>query len=465
MSLNHSPRIYELGPEFYDHVTAADFQNSTLRFRNNDAASLVNLEKLSAAEWTQRFADFKSWSENIKDPLALRYHGHQFQVYNPDIGDGRGFLFAQFYNSQNQKLYDLGTKGSGTTPYSRRGDGRLTLKGAFREALATEMLETLGVNTSKTLSIFETDERLSRNDEPSPTRAAVLVRLSEGHIRIGTFQRYFYFQEKENLEKLLRYSVKQYYPGLEAPDLLQQIELFFNEVLKRNAKLVAQVMMAGFVHGVLNTDNINVAGELFDFGPYRFLPNYNPEFTAAYFDQQGLYAYGRQPHNFLWNLNELAKTLKFLEPKFNPEPFLESFSDFFNEAASEAFLKRLNLKSKNEIRESQLLTATFDFLDKSKIPFEQAFFDLYGGLDRMKWQSSPDENLYLISEFKVVEKLLNHFEIANPELLKHPYLQNDRPESLIIDEIESLWSSIDKNDDWSPFNKKIAAIKSYRGLY
>ena len=124
----------------------------------------------------------------MPEPLALRYHGHQFRVYNPEIGDGRGFLYAQLRDGLD-RLLDLATKGSGTTPYSRRGDGRLTLKGGVREILATEMLEALGVNTSKSFSLIETGEELMRGDEPSPTRSAVLVRLSHSHIRIGTFQR------------------------------------------------------------------------------------------------------------------------------------------------------------------------------------------------------------------------------------------------------------------------------------
>ena len=136
------------------------------------------------------FWSVRTLSEEAQpSPLALRYHGHQFQHYNPDLGDGRGFLFAQLYDLSDGRLLDLGTKGSGTTPYSRSGDGRLTLKGAVREALATAFLRALGVNTSKTLSIVETGEQLFRGDEPSPTRSAVLVRLSHFHVRFGTFQR------------------------------------------------------------------------------------------------------------------------------------------------------------------------------------------------------------------------------------------------------------------------------------
>ncbi|MEO5866804.1 MAG: protein adenylyltransferase SelO family protein, partial [Sphingomonas sp.] len=180
--------ILELGDVFYDRVAAADFPQTRLRFRNDRAAAQVGLEMLSDEEWIHHFGRFAPLPGNLTDPLALRYHGHQFRVYNPEIGDGRGFLFAQLRDTSG-RLMDLGTKGSGQTPWSRFGDGRLTLKGGIREILATEMLETLGVETSRSLSLIETGERLERGDEPSPTRSAVLVRLSHGHIRIGTFQR------------------------------------------------------------------------------------------------------------------------------------------------------------------------------------------------------------------------------------------------------------------------------------
>ena len=180
--------IASLGDAFYDPVEAADFPQAILRFRNDRWAPAVGLVGLSDAEWIAHFGRFAPLPDNLAQPLALRYHGHQFRVYNPDIGDGRGFLFAQLRDGQG-RLLDLGTKGSGQTPYSRFGDGRLTLKGAVREVLATEMLEALGVETSKTFSLIETGEALERNDEPSPTRSAVLTRLSWSNVRFGTFQR------------------------------------------------------------------------------------------------------------------------------------------------------------------------------------------------------------------------------------------------------------------------------------
>ena len=202
--------ILELGEAFYDPVEAADFPQTILRFRNQRWAEAVGLGSLSDEEWLRHFGRFEPLPDNLPQPLALRYHGHQFRVYNPDIGDGRGFLFAQLRDSSD-RLLDLGTKGSGQTPYSRFGDGRLTLKGGVREVLATEMLEALGVRTSKTFSLIETGEALERNDEPSPTRSSVLVRLQHSHIRIGTFQRLAFFEETENLRTLTDYCLRHYY--------------------------------------------------------------------------------------------------------------------------------------------------------------------------------------------------------------------------------------------------------------
>ncbi|HVJ01306.1 MAG TPA: protein adenylyltransferase SelO family protein, partial [Sphingomonas sp.] len=147
MAFTPQQAILELGSAFYDPVAPARFPQTVLRFRNDRAAKSVGLDGLSDAEWIAHFGRFEPLPGSLAQPLALRYHGHQFRVYNPEIGDGRGFLFAQMTDDKG-RLLDLGTKGSGQTPYSRFGDGRLTLKGGVREILATEMLEALGVETS-----------------------------------------------------------------------------------------------------------------------------------------------------------------------------------------------------------------------------------------------------------------------------------------------------------------------------
>ena len=205
-----------LGPDFYDPVPPAAFPETRLRFRNDRWAARIGLDALADAEWIRHFGRFEPLPGNLPEPLALRYHGHQFRTYNPDLGDGRGFLFAQVRDLVDGRLLDLGTKGSGQTPWSRGGDGRLTLKGGVREVLATEMLEALGVYTSKTFSLIETGEALVRGDEPSPTRSSVLVRLSHSHIRIGSFQRLAALGETAALRRLVDHAIAHYWPDAAA---------------------------------------------------------------------------------------------------------------------------------------------------------------------------------------------------------------------------------------------------------
>ena len=193
------PKILTLGPDFYDAVEPAKFPNAPRASSTRAGRSASGWSSMKRAGKRISAASSRCPTTSPQ-PLALRYHGHQFRVYNPEIGDGRGFPFAQLRDERG-RLLDLGTKGSGQTPYSRHADGRLTLKGGVREVLATEMLEALGVNTSKSFALFETGEELERGDEPSPTRSAVLTRLSHGHIRIGTFQRLAFFGEVDNLDE------------------------------------------------------------------------------------------------------------------------------------------------------------------------------------------------------------------------------------------------------------------------
>jgi uncharacterized protein YdiU (UPF0061 family) len=459
----HSPAILELGPDFYDPVTAADFPELKLRYRNLAAAQTLGLGGLSDAEWLKHFGRFAAFPGNLPEPLALRYHGHQFTHYNPDLGDGRGFLFAQFL--AGGKLWDLGTKGSGLTPYSRNGDGRLTLKGAFREILATELLESLGVTTSKTLSVAETGEELVRNDEPSPTRAAVLVRLSHGHIRIGTFQRLATLQESANLKLLTAYCLRHYYPEIEVTDPLQGATEFLRAVTKASAKLAVEWMFAGFVHGVLNSDNINITGESFDYGPYRFLPTYDVKFTAAYFDHQGLYAFGRQPIAMLWNLEQLALSLAFAFPELPAEEVLQGFGEEFNIQVRKLMLHRLGLHSVDFATDTELLVSYFKFLEKSGVLYEQSFFDFYGGAKAGRWQKSPQAEKYAGEEFETFLAALRKFAVADETKLAHPYFARSRPCGLLIDELEELWKPIAEKDDWTAFERKLAEIRSFRGIY
>lgn len=455
-----------LGDPFFDRVAPAPFPQAILRFRNQRWAARVGLDGLTEAEWIAHFGRFEPLPGGLKEPLALRYHGHQFRVYNADLGDGRGFLFAQLRDAQDGRLLDLGTKGSGQTPWSRRGDGRLTLKGGVREILATEMLEALGVDTSKTFSLVETGEALIRGDEPSPTRASVLTRLSHSHIRIGTFQRLAFHDDRPAIDRLLDHVCAHYFPDLADLAAGDKARAFLAAVVARVARLGAGYMCAGFVHGVLNSDNINVTGESFDYGPWRFAPVYDPEFTAAYFDEGGLYAFGRQPAALAWNLARLAECLMHLTGLEAAQTTLDGFALALREAFRAALLRRLALVPAGEEADARLAKAFVDFLLTTRAPFEQTFFDWRGGLaSRERADASPAAPHYRTEAFDALRAALAEHETAADARLDHPYFRRAVPCGMLIEEVEAIWAPIAEADDWSALAAKIEAIREMREAY
>jgi uncharacterized protein YdiU (UPF0061 family) len=461
-----SKRHEELGPDFYDIVQPASFPQHILRYRNQRWAERVGLGALTDQEWIEHFGHFKPLPGSFEQPLALRYHGHQFRTYNPHLGDGRGFLFAQLKDAEDERLLDLGTKGSGQTPWSRHADGRLTLKGGVREVLATEMLEALGVETSKSFSLIETGEELERGDEPSPTRSSVLVRLSHSHIRIGTFQRLLYHDEPDNLRKLLDHTIRSYLPEAWRENEAARAAAFLEHVCQNVARMGAQWMAAGFVHGVLNTDNINVTGESFDYGPWRFLPHYDPAFTAAYFDETGLYAFGRQPDALLWNLYRLAECLLPLAPQNTLEQALAAFEPALHREFAHSILRRLGLESRGYEHDGALSKALWTFLHETRAPFEQTFFDWYGGiLSARRAAASPSAALYAHESFRAVSSAFAGYEPRTGINLDHPYFARTAPCTMLIDEVEAIWAPIAAEDDWSAFSAKLGSILEMAEAY
>jgi serine/tyrosine/threonine adenylyltransferase len=437
------PAILALAPWLASPVEGAPFPETRIRFRNDRAAASLGLAGLDDAAWAAHFGRFAPLPGNLPQPLALKYHGHQFRVYNPEIGDGRGFLFAQLRGADG-RLMDLGTKGSGTTPFSRAGDGRLTLKGAVREILATEMLEALGVNTSKTFSVIETGENLWRNDEPSPTRSAVLVRLSHSHIRIGTFQRLLAIEDAESMASLVDYCLAQFPgrpPPADAPGRDEPAVQLMHQVVERMADLAASYMVAGFVHGVLNTDNMNVTGESFDYGPWRWLPAWDPGFTAAYFDHAGLYAFGRQPEALHWNCGQFAVALRLLADSAPLIAALERFGPLYMTAVARRWCWRLGVAPQGVEADTQLVAACEAAMRESNAQPDAFFFSHRGG------RGAPSGAL--------ADALADY----TPLPLTHEYWDDAAPQSLLIEEVEAIWAAIDEGDDWSLLHAKVAMLR------
>ena len=456
------PRFSVLGPEFADPVRPAIFPEAQIRFRNDRAAATVGLDTLDDEEWRAAFARFEPLPGNLDQPLAMRYHGHQFRTYNPELGDGRGFLYAQLREAGPEsdlgRLLDLGTKGSGQTPFSRFGDGRLTLKGGVREVLAAEMLEALGVPTSRAFSLIETGEALQRHDEPSPTRSAVLTRLSYSHIRFGSFQRHAFHERPDLVRILAEHVLETYYPKIasEGPAGL------LRAVVARSAQLAARWMAAGFVHGVLNTDNLNLTGESFDYGPWRFLPYNDPRFTAAYFDETGLYAFGRQPEAVFWNLQQLAGALSLIEES---DPLVEALNGFgpaYREALADAMVERLGLKRRSAEEDVALANLAFRAIGEGGEPlrWEPFFFDWFcGPASERRALEGPRAALYDGEAFGALRDALAAREPDRPERLEHAWFARPEPEEMLYDEVEALWAKIADGDDWSAFEAKVAAVR------
>ena len=457
--MTFSPPFLEIADAFSDPVQPAAFPEAKLRFRNQRWAGAIGLDTLSDADWAEQFSKFAPLPGNLPEPLAMRYHGHQFGTYNPELGDGRGFLFAQF-RADDGRLLELGTKGSGQTPWSRRGDGRLTLKGGVREVLAASYLEALGVKTSKLFSLVETGEALTRGDEPSPTRSAVMVRLSESHIRFGTFQRVMALGQTEDLARLVEHVVTHYHPEAADPDMARQCAALLDLIAQNVGKMVGQWMGAGFVHGVMNTDNFNITGETFDFGPYRFLPVSDPNFTAAYFDSQGLYRFGRQPGQGLWALQQLGAALSPLCDTGDLHDALRAYEPAYHDGFIAQTFRMLGIVRGEKQADLEFLSQFYAWLTESQAPWPQVFFDWFGGpASESRAKDSPAATHYNTAMFAPIKEALMSYAPVRPGF---PFFQSPTPTSLLIDEIEAIWAPIAEDDDWSAFEAKLADIEALR---
>jgi uncharacterized protein YdiU (UPF0061 family) len=463
-SMTDAPPILALSDFLSDPVEPASFPEHQVRFWNGRWAGEVGLGDLDAAAQAAHFGRFDPLPGNLSQPLALRYHGHQFGVYNPQLGDGRGFLFAQVRDKAG-RLLDLGTKGSGQTPWSRQGDGRLTLKGGVREVLASSYLEALGVNTSKSFALIETGEQLARNDEPSPTRSAVLTRLSHSHVRFGSFQRLAYLEQGAEMARLVDYSVDQFHPQAADPDLARRSCNLLETIAVATGRMIGQWMAAGFVHGVMNTDNFNITGETFDFGPWRFLPVSDPNFTAAYFDEQGLYRFGRQPVQGGWALQQLASAL--LATGADADDLAKALAPY-QLAYRDSFVAHthalLGIAPAGEVEEDVgFLQAFYAWMTTSEAVWPQVFHDWFGGsASEARAAASPQAAIYADAAFAPVKAQILARDPVRPERLSHDIFQRPAPPSLLIDEVEALWAPIAEADDWSAYEQKLADIEALR---
>jgi serine/tyrosine/threonine adenylyltransferase len=239
----------------------------------------------------------------LGEPLAMAYAGHQFGHFVPQLGDGRALLLGEVVDLEGVRR-DIQLKGSGPTPFSRNGDGRAALGPVLREYIISEAMHALGIPTTRSLAVVTTGETV-RREKPLP--GAVLTRVASSHIRVGTFQFFAARGDVEAVRHLADYVIARHYP--EAAGAQKPYQMLLDLVVTRQAELVAKWLLVGFIHGVMNTDNMSIAGETIDYGPCAFMDSYDPATVYSSIDSFGRYAYGNQPRIAQWNLARLAEAL------------------------------------------------------------------------------------------------------------------------------------------------------------
>lgn len=335
---------------------------------NRDAAALIDLAPGAFDSPTLLAALSGNSVLPGSEPLAMIYSGHQFGSYNPQLGDGRGLLIGQVAGPEGH--YDLHLKGAGMTPYSRMGDGRAVLRSSIREYLAGEALHALGIPTTRALAITGSSMPVYREEVET---AAIVTRLARTHIRFGHFEFFFYTRQYEALKQLADHCIALYFP--EFAGQADQYALFLQQVTHRTARLIAHWQAYGFAHGVLNTDNMSILGETFDFGPYGFLDDYEPGFICNHSDHGGRYAFDQQPSIGLWNLNALAHALSPLMAMDELKRILGEYQPVLVQQWASLMRARLGLQQ-TDAGDEQLTADLLDLMAESRVDYTRFFRSL-----------------------------------------------------------------------------------------
>ena len=370
-------------------------------------------------------------------PIAQKYAGHQFGQFNPDLGDGRAHLLTEVISPKGER-YDITLKGSGRTPYSRGGDGRAWLGPVLREYIVSEAMYSLGIPTTRALAIVSTGEPVYRE---AKMPGAIITRIAKSHIRIGTFQWFSATSDTKNLQTLLDYSIKRHYP-----DATTTVE-FLREVCLSQAKLVAEWMRIGFIHGVMNTDNCLISGETIDYGPCAFIDEYNPDKVFSSIDNFGRYSFTNQSKVIIWNLAQLASSLLMLHE--NETGALEDFQEIINETSAYMsqqyyikFASKLGIDSpvkKDEYLIDELMTilaeSNADFTNFfSSITTDSKPYDFMKKMPYLTWEKR------WLNRTQNIPKAKETMRQANPSIIPRNHNIGKAIQSALSDDFEPFYT-------------------------
>jgi len=359
---------YSRLPEhFYSRVDPTPVPEPYLVHLNPEAASLIGLDP---AQFTKtELAEVLSGNRLLEghEPLAMLYAGHQFGQWVPQLGDGRAIQLAEVLNKE-QERWALQLKGSGLTPYSRGGDGRAVLRSTVREYLCSEAMYGLGIPTTRALSMVGSDMEVYREEIES---AAVLLRLAPSFVRFGHFEVFSSRGQTEDVKQLADYVVAQHYPELvEHPHKYAE---FFLKVTELTADLIAQWQAVGFMHGVMNTDNMSILGLTIDYGPYGFMEAYRSSHVCNHSDYSGRYRYKHQPDIGLWNLSRLGEAMGSLIDETKMVKALSYYERRFLQRYSELMHHKLGLFDGPQEGDAALVNGLMSMMEASGADFTNSF--------------------------------------------------------------------------------------------
>ncbi|AMO58784.1 hypothetical protein GZ77_17135 [Endozoicomonas montiporae] len=325
----------QLPEAFYTRQNATPLNNPELVCISQPAAEMIELD--TSTNSLDRLCKITSGQDSSPSfaPLAMIYSGHQFGSYNPQLGDGRGLLLGEVETSHQGK-WDLHLKGSGTTPYSRFGDGRAVLRSCIREFLCSEAMHHLGIPTTRALCVTTSDTPVYRETEE---KGSTLLRLARTHIRFGHFEYFYYTKQHDLLKVLADFAIEQYFPEL--MNDTDKYLLMFQEIIRKTAQMVAHWQAAGFAHGVMNTDNMSILGETFDYGPFGFQDDFDWNYICNHSDHYGRYAFSQQPDISYWNCGRLAQALL---PLIDNTDALQSIIDQYPQLYSSHYTELMTQK-------------------------------------------------------------------------------------------------------------------------
>ena len=432
------PHAYaELAQDFYNLQNWQGFNNPLLVIENAELKKELGLENIEK----QKLLDIFNGSLSIENlrPLSMAYSGHQFGQYVEQLGDGRGLLFGQIDSSEGS--IDIHLKGAGKTPFSRFGDGRAVLRSVIREYLCGEAMHALSIPTSRALMIIGSDEIVIR--EKSET-AAMLIRTAKTHIRFGNFEYFHYNKKPEHVKVLVDFCIANYPTYFSRTKNIY--EEFFRAIVKQTAIMIAQWQACGFNHGVMNTDNMSILGETFDYGPYGFMEDYLPAYVCNHSDHQGRYAFKNQPYIGLWNCSALGHALSSLISEEAQGEILQTYEEIFQSTLAKLFREKLGLKQ-DQSEDAALIQGLLDIMESENLDYTNTFRNLTQALTNKitpeldsavakSWIVSFQERQ--IKEDLSVDKKVISMNQVNPKFILRNYMAQEAIEAAENNDFSAL---------------------------